>query len=49
MYPVYTSYDTANFFNMFSYASEGAITLKSASYSGGVVTYTFDYSANINN
>lgn len=49
MYPVYASYDTANFDNMFSYSNEGGITFKSSSYSGGVVTYTFDYSVNLNN
>jgi hypothetical protein len=33
---------------MLSFVSEAGLTYKSWSYSSGVVTYTFDYSLNIN-
>lgn len=48
MYPVHSSYDSANFYNMLSFVSEASLTYKSWSYSRGLVTYTFEYSININ-
>ena len=48
MYPIYSSYDAANFDNMLSSVSESAIAYKTWSYSNGVVTYTFGYSRSIN-
>lgn len=49
MDPVYDSYNSANFGNMFSYVSNPNLRYKSWAYSSGVVTYTFNYAATLDN